>query len=492
MDRNALKAILLANGYTEKPQPDGTMDLNPYVYEAMEAVIAALEPKPLTWADLADLDKPKPLTSPCTDPTRENEFIYLAFLADILDNGRYKQDRTKTGTWSVFGRQLRFDLQKGFPLVTTKQCHLRSIIHELLWFLKGDTNIGYLNDNGVGIWDEWAVNLDDVTARSLGVQERVDILYGKINSQKERIDIRNKILLEMGVDGKEGSPELTDVNVDIYLDKIHAELDRMGAAKYGTIPGVQPGDLGPIYGEQWTRWKNPDGTTINQIQYVIDSLLNNPDSRRILVTGWNPSVLPDESVSPKQNVLNGKQALPPCHTLFQFYAEELTLSERNDYVLSERNQDSSLTEANEEFKRFLAANVPYPITGEFSEELTDMIKDWHDKAGTPKHRLSCQLYQRSADSFLGVPFNIASYALLTMMVAQITNMVPGDYIHTFGDAHIYSNHVAQVKEQLSRLPFAAPKMLLNKSVTRLDDFKYEDFTLIGYQSHPAIKGKVAI
>jgi thymidylate synthase len=274
---------------------------------------------------------------------------YLALMRHVRDTGVKKEDRTGTGTLSVFGYQMRFDLQKGFPLVTTKKCHLKSIIHELLWFLKGESNIAYLKENGVSIWDGWA---------------------------------------------------------------------------------TEEGELGPVYGKQWRSWDNGDGTTIDQIADVIEQIKTNPDSRRLIVSAWNPSVLPDTQYSPSENASMGKQALPPCHTMFQFYV----------------------------------------LDG----------------------KLGCQLYQRSGDIFLGIPFNIASYALLTMMIAQVCDLAPGDFILTLGDAHLYSNHLEQVDLQLSREPFAPPVMEINKSVKDIFDFSFEDFTLKGYQSHPHIKAPVAI
>src|SRR5690606_17239159 len=269
--------------------------------------------------------------------------------------GNYKGDRTGTGTKSVFGYQMRFDLSEGFPMLTTKKLHLKSIIHELLWFLKGDTNINYLKENGVNIWNEWA-----------------------------------------------------DEN----------------------------GNLGPVYGHQWRNW---NGEGIDQIKEVIETLKNNPNSRRIMVSAWNPSVMPDTSVSFSENVAEGKAALPPCHAFFQFYVSS-----------------------------------PGPPDG------------------GEKNKLSLQLYQRSADIFLGVPFNIASYALLLMMVAQVCDMEPGDFVHTFGDAHIYSNHFEQLELQLSRDFRPLPKMLINPNVKNIFDFSFEDFTLVDYNPHPRIKGAVAV
>ncbi len=261
---------------------------------------------------------------------------YHDLMQRILDTGAKKEDRTGTGTLSVFGHQMRFDLQAGFPVVTTKKLHLKSIIHELLWFLSGDTNIKYLHDNGVTIWDEWA---DD------------------------------------------------------------------------------KGDLGPVYGYQWRSWPTPDGAHIDQISNLVNDIKRNPDSRRLIVSAWNVPYIT-------------QMALPPCHCLFQFYVAD--------------------------------------------------------------GKLSCQLYQRSADVFLGVPFNIASYALLTMMIAQVCGLKPGEFIHTLGDAHLYSNHIDQAKLQLSRDFFPLPEMHMNPHVTNLFDFKFEDFELVGYQAHPGIKAPIAV
>ncbi|GAB4328622.1 MAG: thymidylate synthase [Bacteroidales bacterium] len=271
---------------------------------------------------------------------------YLDLLQHVLENGTRKSDRTGTGTLSVFGYQMRFDLADGFPVLTTKKLHLRSIIYELLWFLKGDTNIRYLNDNKVTIWDEWA---------------------------------------------------------------------------------DEKGDLGPVYGAQWRNW---NGEGIDQISQVVDLIKNNPDSRRMLVAAWNPGVLPLPGKSFAENVALGRAALPPCHAFFQFYVAD--------------------------------------------------------------GKLSCQMYQRSADIFLGVPFNIASYSLLTLMMAQVTGLEPGEFIHTFGDAHIYLNHIDQCRLQLTREPYPLPRMILNPEVKNIFDFTFEDFTLEGYQAHPHIKGEISV
>lgn len=271
---------------------------------------------------------------------------YFNLINKILNEGAIKGDRTGTGTKSIFGHQMHFDLSDGFPLVTTKKIHFKSVIYELLWFLKGDTNINYLNENGVRIWNEWA----------------------------------NK-----------------------------------------------KGDLGPIYGSQWRNWNNEG---IDQIKELISTLKKNKNSRRMLISAWNPSVLPDDELSFSENVEKNKAALPPCHAFFQFYVSE--------------------------------------------------------------EKLSCQLYQRSADVFLGVPFNIACYSLLTLMVAQVCGFKAGKFIHTFGDAHIYTNHIDQIKEQLKRDFKPLPKIILNPKIKDIFNFKYEDFELVGYDPHPLIKGKVSI
>ena len=268
---------------------------------------------------------------------------YLQLISHIIENGNDKSDRTGTGTRSVFGYQMRFDLSKGFPLVTTKKCHLKSIIYELLWFLQGDTNVAYLKENNVKIWDEWA---------------------------------------------------------------------------------DEQGNLGPVYGKQWRSWEGADGVEVDQVKELIDQLKTNPDSRRMIISAWNVADLP-------------KMKLMPCHCLFQFYT------------------------------------TPAVEPG-------------------GRRKLSCQLYQRSADVFLGVPFNIASYALLTLMLAQVCDMEPGDFIHSFGDVHLYNNHFEQANLQLSRSPFPLPKMKINPEVKDIFGFKFEDFELENYQSHPGIKAPVAV
>ncbi|MBK8814604.1 MAG: thymidylate synthase [Methylococcaceae bacterium] len=274
---------------------------------------------------------------------------YLDLLDKILTEGNLKGDRTGSGTLSLFGHQMRFNLADGFPLVTTKKIHIKSIIHELLWFLNGETNIAYLNEHKVSIWDEWA---------------------------------------------------------------------------------DEQGELGPIYGYQWRSWPTPDGKQIDQIQQIIEQLKKTPNSRRMIVSAWNPADLPDESVSPQQNVENGKMALAPCHTLFQFYVAD--------------------------------------------------------------GKLSCQMYQRSCDTFLGVPFNIASYALLTHMVAQQTDLAVGDFIWTGGDVHLYLNHLEQAKLQLTRSPYPLPSLAIKRKPESIFDYRYDDFEIVNYQFHEPIKAEISV
>lgn len=304
------------------------------------------------------------------------EYQYLNLLKDILKNGeRKKVHNVKVGTRNVFGRQIRFDLSLGFPLLTTKKVFFRGIVHELLWFIRGDSNIKYLVDNNVHIWDEW------------GYKKYLEKVSGR------------------------GSP----LTIEEYLVKIKS--DKKFAKTYG--------ELGPVYGAQWRKWKISDGRSVDQLQWVISRLKIKPERRHYIVSAWNPEFVYEMAASKEK-----AQVLPPCHTFFHFY-----------------------------------------VAGD---------------------RLSCQLYQRSADMFLGVPFNIASYALLTLLVAHVTGFKPGDFVHTFGDAHIYDNHVAQVKEQLKRTPRVLPKIKLNKKIKDIDDFKFEDIELIGYDPYPPIKGEVAI
>lgn len=311
---------------------------------------------------------------------------YLDLLKDVRDNGKYKKNRTNVNTYSVFGRQMRFDLKQGFPLLTTKKIHTKSLIHELLWIISGNTNIKYLKENGVRIWDEWA---------------------------------------------------------------------------------GENGDLGPVYGKQWRHWENPDGNTIDQLANAINLLKCNPDSRRIIVTAWNPSDLP-------------KQKLAPCHCFFQFNTEELTQIERIQWMRKSGTFDEII---------WMHDNEKYYWKNCKDKNMTDMkLND----ANVPTHSLSCQLYQRSADLFLGVPFNIASYSLLTEMIAQVVNMVPNEFIWTGGDVHLYENHLEQVDIQLQREPMALPTLKLNKTINSIDNFSFNDIEIVDYNSHPTIKATVAI
>ena len=298
---------------------------------------------------------------------------YLDLVRHIRDNGVTKGDRTGTGTRSIFGYQMRFDLSDGFPLVTSKKVHLKSILHELLWFIRGDTNIRYLVENGVGIWNDWPYQS---WLRQTGQEDDLPMY---------------------STEWKAGMKE--------FIERI--KTDAAFAQQYG--------DLGPVYGHQWRNFEGVD-----QLSQLVDDIKTNPDSRRLLVSAWNPKDIP----------VMVKSGLPPCHSLFQFYVTE--------------------------------------------------------------GRLSCQLYQRSADVFLGVPFNIASYSILTLMIAQVTGLKPGDFVHTFGDAHLYSNHMEQVEEQLSRSTFALPTLAINPRVNNLFDFVYEDFELLNYQSHGPISAPVAV
>ena len=302
---------------------------------------------------------------------------YLDLLTDIKKNGVKKSDRTGVGTISVFGRQLRFNLAEGFPILTTKKVFMRGIIHELLWFLQGSTNIKYLIDNDVHIWDDWPYRA---------------------------------YLMKQGK--KVPTPNSEDWNDGIrqFTDRIKRDPD---FAKWN-------GELGPVYGYQWRNWPTPDGRHVDQLRMAIDTIKKNPDSRRIIVSAWNAADIEEMAVS----------GLPPCHLLFQFYVAD--------------------------------------------------------------GKLSLQMYQRSADTFLGVPFNIASYALLTMMVAQVTGLKPGDFVHTFGDTHLYLNHLKQVDEQLKRRPKPLPKMKINPDVKDIDGFKFNDFELVGYDPHPAIHAPIAV
>lgn len=384
---------------------------------------------------------------------------YLDLLRHVRQHGIAKDDRTGTGTLSVFGWQMRFDLSEGFPLVTTKKLHLRSIIHELIWFLKGDTNIGYLKDNGVNIWDEWAIKEDETVEKSLTNYDRVVLRAEKlgitVTESKERAERDDYIVRRMGL-----TPSSHGGGEPNGGEKI---LDDEGIPRTRQVIVRPKGDLGPVYGKQWRSWVGANGKTFDQIAWVIEELKRNPDSRRLVVSAWNVADL-------------DKMALHPCHCLFQFYTTPMDRGER----LRMFWQDERF----EQQRRF---------AGDPEEYSWDDIEDYVlDEAGIPTRKLSCQLYQRSGDIFLGVPFNIASYALLTHMVAQVVNMGVGEYIHTLGDAHIYSNHLEQADLQLTRSPRDLPTLCLNPEIQNIFDFKFEDVTIEGYDPHPAIKAPVAV
>lgn len=373
---------------------------------------------------------------------------YHGLLRQVLATGTVKKDRTGTGTTSIFGPQMRFDLRDGFPLVTTKRCHLRSIIHELLWFLNGDTNIKYLNDNNVTIWDEWARDETRQVPCVYTVEERAAILRQRSSIDGKTADWYNEweaALLE-GDDDEEKM----------------AVLDSQNVPREGFRDVTTSGELGPVYGKQWRDWVGPDGQLHDQITTVIKQLREDPDNRRIIVSAWNVGEL-------------GKMALAPCHAFYQFYTRELSVDERLNWM-----ED----------------NCPEKFKGiRFSNDIINndtLIHAVMGSEGVPARILSCQLYQRSADMFLGVPFNIASYALLIHMVAQQVNMVPGEFVWTGGDTHIYSNHMEQVKEQLTRDPRPLPSLKILRKPDSIFDYKFEDFELTGYDPHPAIKAPVAI
>lgn len=384
---------------------------------------------------------------------------YLHLLRDVYENGRRRSDRTGVGTSGVFGRQLRCDLSKGFPLVTTKKVFFRGVVAELLWFLAGDTNEHTLSAQNVNIWRDWAKE-----PKPLDVYQRLELL--------RRADC-NTYLAAVRVDHtvkQAGESHMDFIRRDIQADVDHYTpiLDAAGIPMYDSGDG----NLGRIYGAQWRSWRavSGDGTaarivTVDQIANLISNLQRDPTSRRHIVTAWNPGEL-------------DQMALPPCHCLFQFYCEPLTEGEREE--LWELKTDRKITDTN---GASLIVSTGHPALA---------TAETMDDAGIPRYRLSCQLYQRSADLFLGVPFNIASYSLLTMMVAQCVGMVPGEFVHTFGDLHIYDNHREQVAEQLQREPRQLPRVRISKEITDIFSFKAHDFALEGYDPHPAIRGEVAV
>jgi len=387
---------------------------------------------------------------------------YIDLANKILKEGNRRGDRTGTGTISIFGPQLRFDLSKGFPLLTTKKMFTRGIIHELLWFLNGGTNNNDLLKHNVHIWDEWALQ----NRKELTLTQRVELLYKNNPSLHTDEDVQT--------------------TVSNYSEAEWREyLDAQGIPEYESLPG--DGDLGPVYGQQWCSWKgkvikadqHPEAGIINierkkidQISELITNLKKKPFSRRHVVSAWNVEDLPDEYISPQENVKNGKMALAPCHCLFQFYVRELTFEER---------------------AQVLADRYPEYIEPIGNSSLDEEIEELFIRYDIPKFKLDCQLYQRSADYILGVPFNIASYALFTMMIAQCVNMIPGEFIHTFGDCHIYNNHIeTYIASQMDNEPYPLPKMVINPKKKDIFSFTIDDFTLVDYQSHKKIDYPISV
>lgn len=511
---------------------------------------------------------------------------FKQLLSTILTQGRLKGDRTGTGTYSIFGYQMRFDLSKGFPLATGKKVFTKGMIHELLWLISGSRDNGYLKSHDVHIWDDWDVvpkswiDLCETLIETDDLVNKYPTLFHKFMEDPVEVDLLKQIkqltdsiplslderkalmtveernlfrdfasplymanlsdervreeeagiLNKMGIVSHRNSIEtenfsakLTATSYDLYLstssvsdhtvselksafladaglpeEMVNQEMDPAFAAQslYDNLQlrryvrliefckenkvDWSTGNLGPVYGEMWRSWPCMDGSTLDQIQQVIHTLRTNPTSRRIIVTAWNPELMPVEGRSHLENILDEKQVLPPCHTLFQFYAETLTQEERNE-TLSDQ-QLSDLAEMQREAKMEQWGN----------EEISRFTDKWLDDNNVPKYRLSCQLYQRSADVPIGLFINTPSYSLLTMMMAQVTNMVPGDFIHTLGDAHIYSNQVEQVKEYLDRVIYELPTVRLNPAIKELTDFTFDDIFIENYQSGTVIKTPVAV
>lgn len=400
---------------------------------------------------------------------------YLRLLEHVLNNGRAKSDRTGTGTLSVFGPQLEFDLSEGFPLVTTKKVHLKSIIHELLWFLRGSTNAAELQAVGVKIWDEWAAP-EDVFCRQKMSYYETKVAWAAM--KKITIADADAKIMEMTKQLRADYPEQS---TDVIDHLVRDALLRDGAPEYKEVLQTAKGELGPVYGKQWRAWQTPSGK-VDQIANAIERLKTNPDCRRIIVSAWNVAQL-------------DQMALMPCHNFFQFHTEELTPAERLqlawDKKRDAKDYDVRLDRLYDEFL-MLSTNAPAPEQGFITGSVVNEVHAYMDKLRIPRRILNCKFNMRSADLFLGVPFNIASYSLLTMMIGQVVNMVPGKVILTMGDAHIYSNHIDQVKEQLSRTPRPLPRMEIAKDVSHIDDFRFEDFTLHEYDPHPTIKAPVAV
>ena len=449
---------------------------------------------------------------------------YLDLVRKLLEEGKYKEDRTGTGTYSVFGAQMRFNLSDGFPLLTTKHTHIKPIIHELLWFLKGETNIRYLKENGVNIWDQWVKPGTEEYRPMTDEEMKAAIIKAdrKLGSNPDReykftqLEEDNPILCEICC-----SPN------DNFIEIKYKQQGGLEEIYSGLHGGKEPrvliaGELGPVYGSQWRSWPNPkieliedqeekarymaSGLTyvdwlasgqakahvknesIDQISNLIETLKKNPDSRRLIVSAWNPAEVDN-------------MALPPCHSLFQFYSCDRDWSDivvdliNSDVVIDDEYAIDHHRRVTEDMKSLIWVNgwekaengegYRHPDYHKVSFEIAQ-------KYGIPTRKLSCQLYQRSADTFIGLPYNIASYSLLTMMIAQVTNHVPGDFVWTGGDCHLYSNHIEQTKLMLNGESYPFPIMTLNPEIKDIFDFKYEDFTLKNYKSNPHIPAPVAV
>lgn len=401
---------------------------------------------------------------------------YLDLMSAIMTFGTKRLDRTGTGTIGLFGAQMRFDLKNNqFPLVTTKKVFTRGIIEELLWFLRGSTNNEELAALNVHIWDGWALKEDVVDERRL---EGYELAAKYADVMKITLtDARGRLQRATNLDGMDaGIKMITDAGIELTEKTVKA----------------LKGELGPIYGKQWRAWEAPGGRRIDQIAEVIEILKTKPHSRRMVVTAWNPADLPDESISPQENVINGRQSLASCHCLFQFDTRPLTAQERTQAFEKAGGSFPALTALYAEFETGLHTADTGVEVNERLAALDIKVHEIHDLIGTAKYGLSCQLYQRSCDYFLGVPFNIASYALLTAMIAQVVNMVPDEFIWTGGNVHIYSNHFAQVEEQLSREELPGPTLWLNPAIKNIDDFRLEDIEIRDYQSHATIKAPVSV
>lgn len=391
---------------------------------------------------------------------------YLELLRDVRENGKSRGDRTGTGTISVFDRHLSWDLSKGFPLVTTKKCHLRSIIHELLWFVSGNTNIQYLNDNGVTIWDEWAAKADiNVHAKRVTINDIKQHLVGIKGLGVGQAEDRLRKAHLKSIDEKYSASGLDAPTRMIAVLREEGILNESEIVLPAVIRTIKKGDLGPVYGEMLRAFPGPNGP-VDQLKELIHGLATQPFSRRHIVDLWCPAVLPNEKLSVEENVMAGKQALAPCHYGFQCYVEELTDKER--YSLYTATHDT--------------------WCGDIPQDLENVM----DVARIPKYRLSLKFKMRSTDLFLGAPFNIASYAMLTHAIANSLNMTVGHLGMDLGDAHIYSNHLEQVDLQLTREPLTLPRFKITAPVgTSIFDLKFDDFQVEGYESHPAIKAPIS-